>query len=606
MKRKLQQTRFLIKRILPILFFLGSVSLLTAQTQVGSDLDGEATGDISGVSVSCSADGTRIAIGASSNDGNGSTAGHVRIYEESGGMWTQLGSDIDGEAVGDLSGRSVSISADGTRVAIGAHRNDGNGLSAGHVRIYEESGGVWTQIGSDIDGEAAGDFSGVSVSISANGTRVAIGATDNYAGNGDASGHVRIYEESGGVWTQLGNDIDAQTSDEAFGEYVSISDDGTRVAVGAPDALSVGEVRIFEENGGAWTQLGHTIYGAIVSGDDFGESVSISADGKRVAVGAPDNDTNGSNSGQVRIFELIGNASWAQIGGEINGDAASDDFGEYVSLSADGKIVAIGAPDNDGNGSNSGEVRVYEEGGGVWTQIGNDIYGEAAGDDSGVVSLSANGSRVVIGARLNDGNGTGSGHVRVYSLPITLPVDLVYFTAKVDSRKSVELIWQTASEENNAGFEIERSSDARDWQTLNYVAGQGTTDLFQNYDYIDQRPMPGYNYYRLKQIDFDGSFEYSEVRTILMEDALGHKLEVFPNPSDGKFTLGLHNPNGKRANIKLFDSTGSMIWEERFSNEEVQPYWEQKFDLPQHEVYFIVTQIGDQKETKKVIIIDKK
>ena len=73
---------------------------------------------------------------------------------------TQLGSDIDGEAADDLSGYSVSLSSDGTRVAIGAPVNDGNGTDAGHVRVYEYSGSAWTQVGGDIDGEAAGDQSG--------------------------------------------------------------------------------------------------------------------------------------------------------------------------------------------------------------------------------------------------------------------------------------------------------------------------------------------------------------------------------------------------------------------------------------------------------------
>jgi len=77
-----------------------------------------------------------VAIGAPRNDGNGTTAGHVRIYKNISGTWTQQGSDIDGEAADDESGISVSLSSDGSTVAIGAHRNNGNGTWAGHVRIY--------------------------------------------------------------------------------------------------------------------------------------------------------------------------------------------------------------------------------------------------------------------------------------------------------------------------------------------------------------------------------------------------------------------------------------------------------------------------------------
>ena len=124
-----------MKRI-KLLFLLILCIPASAQIQIGVDIDGEAADDWSGSSVSLSSDGTRVAIGAYKNDGNGTDAGHVRIYEYSAGSWTQLGADIDGEAAGDYSGFSVSLSSDGTTVAIGAPDNDDNGNSAGHVRVY--------------------------------------------------------------------------------------------------------------------------------------------------------------------------------------------------------------------------------------------------------------------------------------------------------------------------------------------------------------------------------------------------------------------------------------------------------------------------------------
>ncbi|MDC3009097.1 Ig-like domain-containing protein, partial [bacterium] len=89
-------------------------------------------------SVSLSADGSTVAIGAPYNEGNGFASGHVRIYQRnsSTNAWEQLGADIDAEDAGDESGYSVSLSADGSTVAIAADRNDGNGDDAGHVRIY--------------------------------------------------------------------------------------------------------------------------------------------------------------------------------------------------------------------------------------------------------------------------------------------------------------------------------------------------------------------------------------------------------------------------------------------------------------------------------------
>lgn len=91
-------------------------------------------------------------------------------------MWTQLGSDIDGEAVEDLSGGSISLSSDGNRLAIGTSVNDGNGESADHVRVYQWSGSAWTQLGADIDGKFVNDHFGKSVSLSSDGNRLAIGA----------------------------------------------------------------------------------------------------------------------------------------------------------------------------------------------------------------------------------------------------------------------------------------------------------------------------------------------------------------------------------------------------------------------------------------------
>ena len=108
---------------------------------IGADIDGEAAGDLSGRSVSLSSDGTTVAIGAWANDANGSNydyIGHVRIYawNSDNNAWEQQGADIDGEAAGDNSGYSVSLSSDGTTVDIGAPYNDANGSNSGHVRIY--------------------------------------------------------------------------------------------------------------------------------------------------------------------------------------------------------------------------------------------------------------------------------------------------------------------------------------------------------------------------------------------------------------------------------------------------------------------------------------
>ena len=347
-----------------ILFLLFPLHIFS-QTQIGSDIDGEAASDYSGSSVSLNSDGTIVAIGADGNDGGGSSSGHVRVYEYSSGSWSQLGSDIDGEAAGDYSGNSVSLSNDGTRVAIGAYQNDGGGSSSGHVRVYEYSSGSWSQLGSDLDGEGNFNFSGTSVALSGQGSTVAIGAVNTAAG-----GNVRVYSYYNDQWNLFGN-FDAEATNDSLGQSVSLSDNGFTVAMGATS-----------------------------------------------------NDGNGSNSGHVRVYSWNGIGSWIQLGSDIDGEAASDNSGTSVSLSSDGTIVAIGAWKNDGGGSNSGHVRVYEYSGSSWSQLGSDIDGEAASDESGgSVSLSSDGTKVAIGADGNDGNGSDSGHVRVYDILTPLSVE---------------------------------------------------------------------------------------------------------------------------------------------------------------------------------------
>ena len=399
----------------------GAMILLTgtlyAQTQFGPDIDGEAADDHSGYVVSLSADGSRLAIGAPQNDGNGRDSGHVRVYQRSKTTWTQLGADIDGEAAVDISGESVSLSADGNRLAIGAPMNDGGGEEdAGHVRVYQWSGTNWSQLGADIDDDVAGYWSGY-VSLSDDGNRLAVGAVD-YSYIGTYPGHVRVYQWSGSDWSQLGAVINGESREDNFGYAVSLSADGSRLAIGAlrnngngPDA---GHVRVYQWSGANWTQLGGDIDGEAMN-DIFGASVSLSDDGNLVAIGAPQNDGNGTNSGHVRVYQLSGSA-WTQLGADINGEMVMDHSGS-VSLSADGSRLAIGAPQNDGNGRDSGHVRVYQWSGGTWNRLGADIEGEADGDRFGAsVSLSADGNWLASGAWQNDGNGINSGHVRVFTL----------------------------------------------------------------------------------------------------------------------------------------------------------------------------------------------
>ena len=389
--------------------------------QLGNDIDGEATDDRFGSSVAFSANGKRVVVGAPYNDGIGSDAGHVCIYDwnSSSTDWDQLGQDIDGEAAGDRSGYAVAISANGSRVVIGAPDNSGNGDNAGHVRIYDWNETDWVQAGQDIDGAAVNDISGLSVVISANGSRVVIGASFN------DKGYIRIYDWNETQWDQVGDYIYGEAPGDRSGWSVAMSADGSRVVLGArlndDNGGNAGHVRIYHWNETHWDQVGDNIDGE-EAGDSSGRSVAMSEDGSRIVVGATGNDGSGGNAGHVRIYDW-NTTDWVQAGKDIDGEAGVDQSGWSVAMSADGSRVVIGARGNDDSGDNAGHVRIYDWNETHWDQVGEDIDGEASGDQSGIaVAMSADGSRVVIGARFNG----DKGHIRVYSVQVCIVIKLQF------------------------------------------------------------------------------------------------------------------------------------------------------------------------------------
>jgi hypothetical protein len=437
----------------------------TAWAQRGLAIGGESYQDESGASVSLSADGNIVAIGAPNNDANGNSSGQVRVYYwdtvtvPETPKWSQRGLDIDGEAANDYSGNSVSLSADGNTVAIGALYNDGDTINSnkGSVRVFDWNGSVWTQRGLDIDGEAAGDRSGSSVSLSADGNTVAIGATIN-----SNKGSVRVYYwdtvtvPETPKWSQRGLDIDGENADDYSGTSVSLSYDGNIVAIGANyndgDTINSnkGSVRVYYwdtvtvPETPKWSQRGLDIDGEN-AGDFSGGSVSLSWDGNIVAIGAPNNDANGNSSGQVRVYywdtvTVPLTPQWSQRGLDINGENAGDQSGVSVSLSKSGNVVAIGARYNSDIMQNAGQVRVYYWDTVPltprWTQRILDIDGDYLEGRFGTsVSLSFDGNIVAIGAPWNaSSGGTYAGQVKVYDYtyaPIfstVLPNELGYLS----------------------------------------------------------------------------------------------------------------------------------------------------------------------------------
>ena len=376
------------------------------------ELNGESPGDAFGRLLSLSGDGTRLVVAGTGNDGNGENSGQVRVFHlnQTINSYTQVGMDIDGVAPGIYFGGSVSISNDGTTFIAGA-------LFGGHARVfrYNNTTNMYTQIGPNINGEAFGDWFGWSVDISADGSVIAVGAIRNN-GAGTNSGQVRVFalNSTGNGYVQVGSDINGGEEFEWFGYSVGLSANGTTMVVGAPTNNRTGRVRAYQFStaSNSYVQVGSDMN---VTYPDlyFGREVSVSADGTLFIVSAPSNTLNGRQDGQIRVYQLNPTMNvYEPIGPGMNVDAP---YGSSVSISADGTTFVLGDL-----ATNNGRVRIYKIDPIIrrYVPFATDIFGIADGEAFGAsVSISANGTMLAAGA---PSNGAGvlysyTGQVRVYN-----------------------------------------------------------------------------------------------------------------------------------------------------------------------------------------------
>jgi hypothetical protein len=277
-----------------------------AWSQIGPDINGAENSEYFGSAVSLSTDGLRLAVGSPKHGVLDAGQSSIYLWNAGARTWDVMGSPIAGEANDDLSGTSIALDADGDTVAIGAPHNDDGGLRSGHVRVFGWTGVAWAQQGTDIRGEAAGDKAGTSVALSATGTRLVIGApAHSLGGTAVGAGQARVYSYAAPTWTQVGSDIVGDSAGEALGSAVGISGDGARIIVGSPTddggGDDAGTVRVFDEVAGAWESRGSSISGTEV-GEEQGSAVALGADGTTIAIGAPRSDAGGTDSGAVSIY----------------------------------------------------------------------------------------------------------------------------------------------------------------------------------------------------------------------------------------------------------------------------------------------------------------
>lgn len=367
-------------------------------TQVGDDIDGGFEDGHSGISVSINANATRVAIGEYSS---------LRLYDsilfvDSGATsWTiggNLGSYFDEYVV------SIALSSDGMHMVAGEQETIGK-MHVGKVYVFEyvDDTVYWVQSGNSLNGTGDDEF-GRSVDISDDGTIIAIGAPNGaYAsvyGLVDLTWELKIMESSGN-----------------FGRSVAISSDGKMAAMGtpSPEDGGPGSVYIYEIGNDSLIQK----IDGDMSGDEFGYSLGFAYNGARIVVGAP-------SGAYVKIFDFDTSSSQFVASPVIlRATAVNSDYGKTVAVSGDGLTVAVGAPDSDEEGENAGKAFTYLVNNCGDSKLIGTFSGEATQDNFGyAVDLNGNGSYVALGAINNEGIFSGveannnAGHVRVFKREI--------------------------------------------------------------------------------------------------------------------------------------------------------------------------------------------
>ena len=300
---------------------------------LGERIFGDINNNSFGWALNLENNGLRIAIGDPYYDSidGAENVGSVDIYEfnEDSGIWEKLGQSIYGTEPNSNFGFSLDF--DNDIVAIGAPQKDLENKS-GFASIYHLNDNLFTQLGNNITGEENTDESGASISLTSpnnelDGSTVAIGAMKNDGNYSNNTGHVRVYEydQNNNEWTKKGNDIDGSDIGDLSSYSLDISKDGNLISIGSleHDYLDVnnsGQVRIFDydDTSNVWRQSGFDL-GGYKENESFGASLSISEDGNSIAISSLNGGSN--NSGEVQIYNL-GETTYPVIPKYVNNENA--------------------------------------------------------------------------------------------------------------------------------------------------------------------------------------------------------------------------------------------------------------------------------------------
>lgn len=258
---------------------------------------------------------------------------------------------------------------------------------------------------------------GYSVALSDDGRTVGVGSRlGTPTSNLTDAGYVRVFAfnstfgQSTGQWVQLGSDLEGQTAKDQFGMSLALSQDGRRIAVGAKGGDEKrGSIRVFDySDDGDWTQVGEPIEGDYEN--DEADIVTMSANGSILVVASSGDEGKPSFEGYRRTFRLVGCCTWRKLGDDLVGTSTR------IALSSDGTCLAVGIPDYQ-NEQGRGELYRWNDFDSKWNPVAatkGDNYADRLGTS---VTVSGNCSLFALGATRKNSPGNPFGYVRVYQVP---------------------------------------------------------------------------------------------------------------------------------------------------------------------------------------------
>jgi Bacterial Ig-like domain (group 3) len=415
----------------------------------------DSSADLAGESVAISANGQTVAAGAPSTN---SDAGEVLLYNASGGSWPSTPSDVYNGTSGEQLGSSVALSGSGQTLALGADQAgsqngvidiyntavpgfapaqtvtggageafgaaeaisaDGQTIAIGavgghNILVYSETDGGWSLVRTLTAPASWGPQPGLgaSLGISADGKTIVAGATAAENASNSVVGAVGVFTQSDGSWADTSQttpttSLFGTAQDLDFGAEVAISANAETIAVGMPLAGTSdnGQLAVYAATDGTWPASATQTYTGTAlnnQGEELGQSVAVSGDGRTVIAGAP--EAGSTSSGAVDII-TNSTGSWpSSPTTTLAGTMTATGFGMAVAISADGNTIAAGEPTSNLSFSTStetatvgGGVAIYSASTGTWENTANltDPSLEGLGD---AVALSGDGSTLVAGA----------------------------------------------------------------------------------------------------------------------------------------------------------------------------------------------------------------